>query len=133
MRILVADDSPENRQIVAAFLKGQPVELTMAVDGEEAVHSFEEKHYDLILMDLQMPGIDGYTATRRIRKIEEIEQRPRTVVLAFTAHAMSDAASQAREAGCDGVIIKPLRRRTLLETILQYMAASSKNQGNDLY
>jgi signal transduction histidine kinase/ActR/RegA family two-component response regulator len=133
MRILVADDSPENRQIVAAFLKGQPVELTMAVDGEEAVHSFEEKHYDLILMDLQMPGIDGYTATRRIRKIEEIEQRPRTVVLAFTAHAMSDAASQAGEAGCDGVIIKPLRRRALLETILQYMAASSKNHGNDLY
>ncbi|EHQ04688.1 hybrid sensor histidine kinase/response regulator [Leptonema illini] len=128
IRLLVAEDSPENRQIVAAFLKDQPVLLTFACDGEAAVRCFEEQAFDLVLMDLQMPGVDGYTATRRIRQIEEADHRRRTPVLAFTAHAMSDAAENATEAGCDGVVVKPLRRRKLLESIIQYAASSSSSE-----
>jgi CheY-like chemotaxis protein len=128
IRLLVAEDSPENRQIVAAFLKDQPVLLTFACDGEAAVRCFEEQAFDLVLMDLQIPGVDGYTATRRIRQIEEAEHRRRTPVLAFTAHAMSDAAENATDAGCDGVVVKPLRRRKLLESIIQYAASSSSSE-----
>jgi two-component system sensor histidine kinase/response regulator len=117
LRILLADDSADNRLLVRAYLKKTPYQLDEAENGRVAIDKFFSRAYDLVLMDIQMPEIDGYTATRAIRDWERTHHRPRTPILALTASALEENQLRTREAGCDAHITKPVKKATLLEAI----------------
>ena len=114
LRILLAEDNPENAYLVRAYLEGLSVRLEFAEDGGEAVAKARATHYDLILMDIQMPVLDGYAATRMIRGFD-----PHVPIIALTAHALIHASGEAMRAGCNGYVAKPVERDELLQTILQ--------------
>jgi len=117
LRILVADDSEENRFLVAEYLKDLGYRLDFAENGQVAVEKFCVGTYDLVLMDLQMPLLDGYAATRRIRGWEEDQKLPPTPVVALTASALESDVQKAMDAGCSAYLRKPVRLATLLETV----------------
>ena len=117
LRIMLADDSTDNRLLVRAYLKSTPYQVDEAENGRIAIDKFFSRPYDLVLMDMQMPEVDGYTATRAIRDWEREHNRPRTPVLALTASALDENLHRTQEAGCDAHITKPVRKATLLEAI----------------
>jgi len=122
-RVLLADDSEDNRFLIEAFLTGSGYELEEAQDGVEAVERFKSAGpaaYDLVLMDVQMPGMDGHDATRAIRAWEAESGAPRTPVVALTAYAMREEVERALEAGCDGHLAKPIKKAALLEGVARY-------------
>jgi len=120
-RILLVDDSVENRELLRLFLSQAHVMLDEARDGQEALNLFERNRYVLVLMDIQMPVMDGYTATRIIRRIEERNGLPRTPVIALTAHAYEADIRKCLEAGCDDHIAKPFKKRVLFSHIGRYV------------
>jgi two-component system, sensor histidine kinase and response regulator len=121
-RILVADDSADNRMLVKAFLQRTPCQLDFAENGAIALEKFIHDHYDLVLMDMQMPVMDGYEAMRSIRSWERENGAPHTNIAALTASAMEEDVVKAREAGCDVHIAKPMKKATLLEVIRKFAA-----------
>jgi two-component system cell cycle response regulator DivK len=110
-RILVVEDTEDNRQIVRDLLSSAGYELIEAVDGLEGVATAEKEQPDLILMDIQLPGVDGYEATRRIRAIPALAHTP---IIAVTSYALSGDEAKTREAGCDAYVAKPFSPRQLL-------------------
>ena len=120
LRILVADDSEENRFLVAEYLKDLGYQVDFAENGHIAVEKFCSCAYDLVLMDLQMPVMDGYAATRRIRGWEEEQHRSPTPVVALTASALEAEVHKAMDAGCTAYLRKPVRLATLLEAVGKY-------------
>jgi two-component system, sensor histidine kinase and response regulator len=122
LRILLADDSPDNRFLVAAFLKAFPHQIDAVENGALAVEHFATNRYDLVLMDIQMPVMDGYAAVRAIRKIEFERSMPRTPVIALTASALREAVAQCIAAGCDEHVAKPVRKARLIEVIRRITA-----------
>ncbi len=116
LRILVADDHATNRQVVDLILRAVGAELTMAEDGAQALQAFETARFDLVLMDLQMPVMDGLTAVRHMRRLEA-DGRPRTPILALSANAMPEHVAAAREAGADGHVAKPILADALITAI----------------
>lgn len=127
MRLLVAEDNEDNQVLLKAFLKDAPVSLDLAANGAEALEKFNDGSYDLIFMDMQMPVMDGYEATRRIRRIEEGRDqghadglRRSIPIVALTAHAMREEIAQILDAGCDAHLAKPVKKARLLETIESY-------------
>lgn len=116
-RILVADDSATNRLILERFLKPARCEIYEAVGGEEAVTLALDTNFDVILMDIQMPGVDGIEATRRIRLAELSEGKPRVPIFAVTANVMSHQISEYIAAGVDRVLPKPLPKHRLLSEL----------------
>jgi signal transduction histidine kinase/CheY-like chemotaxis protein len=120
LRVLLVDDSEDNRFLFLSYLKNTPCTVDLAENGEQAVERFRQAQYDVVLMDVEMPIMDGYTATREIRKMEASGNIATTPVLALTAHAMADMADKAREAGFTGHLIKPIRRATLLDALAPY-------------
>ncbi len=127
LRILVVDDVPHNRELVAAFLDSYPWQLDFAADGEEAILRCRSRRYDLVLMDVQMPGTDGYEATRRVRETEAVTGRQRTPIVAVTAHVMSDEVRRCLAAGCDGHLAKPITRVSLLAAIEEFAHRSESD------
>jgi PAS domain S-box-containing protein len=122
LRLLVADDSEENRFLVAEYLKDLGCHIEFAEDGQIAVEKFSSGAYDLVLMDLQMPVMDGYAATRRIRGWEEEQKRRFTPIIALTASALDAELQQALDAGCTAYLRKPVRLATLVEAVAQRAA-----------
>lgn len=124
LRILLAEDTEDNRLLIGAYLKSSPHTLDFAEDGAQAVEMFKsaatEAPYDLVLMDMQMPVMDGYAATREIRRIEAGLQMTRTDVVALTAFALADEAEAAIQAGCDEYLTKPIKKATLLDAVARY-------------
>ena len=120
LRILVADDSEENRFLVAEYLKELGCILEYAENGHTAVEKFCSGAYDLVLLDLQMPVLDGYEAARRIRKWEEEQKHSLTPIVALTASALETELQKARDAGCTACLRKPVRLITLLEAVQKY-------------
>lgn len=116
-RILLADDAEDNRTLIKAFLKATPVTVETAENGEEAVKRFTSGGYDLVLMDMQMPVMDGMEAVREIRTWEKENGRPRTHIIAFTAAAIREELDKAIAAGCDSVLTKPVKKAALLKTL----------------
>jgi signal transduction histidine kinase/AmiR/NasT family two-component response regulator len=108
MRVLVAEDNPVNRMVLKALLAQFDLDPTIVENGAEAVRAWESAHWDLILMDVQMPVMDGPTATMTIRAREAVLGRPRTPILAVTANTMAHQLASYRAAGMDDVIPKPL-------------------------
>jgi len=117
-RILVIEDTEDNRQIVRDLLESAGYELIEALDGLEGVAAAEREHPDLILMDIQLPGIDGYEATRRIRAIPVLATVP---IIAVTSYALSGDEAKTRAAGCDGYVAKPFSPRQLLAKIREFL------------
>jgi two-component system, sensor histidine kinase and response regulator len=117
LRIMLADDSVDNRMLIRAYLSKTSWRLDEAGNGREAIELFRREHYDVVLMDIQMPEVDGYEATRAIRQLEQDRGLPRTPILALTASALGDAAERSLAAGCDAHITKPVKKATLLSLI----------------
>ena len=110
-RILVVEDQEDNRQILRDLLGSAGYEMTEAWDGEASVRAAKEQHPDLILMDIQLPLMDGYEATRRIKADRELKNIPVVIV---TSYALSGDDSKARAASCDAYVTKPYSPRQLL-------------------
>jgi PAS domain S-box-containing protein len=119
-RVLIVEDNPENVILLQAYLEGLPLSLHFAVNGVEAVRKRRESDFDLILMDIQMPIMDGRTATREIRLWENENSMPRVPVVALTAHALSSAHAESIDAGCDWHLSKPVERHDLVEAIAKF-------------
>ena len=116
-RILLVDDSRDNRMLVQAYLKNIPHQMTIAENGEIAVRKFVAGDYDLVLMDMQMPVMDGYAATRAIRKWQDEQGVAPTTIIALTAYALKEEVQKSLDASCTTHITKPLRKARLLDTI----------------
>ena len=105
------------RGVLRDLLTGSGYLVLEAADGEAGVASAKSERPDLILMDIQMPVVDGYTAVRRIREWERRQDRPRIPIIALTASALDEAVRMSLDAGCDAHIAKPVRKATLIEAI----------------
>ncbi len=119
-RILVVEDQEDNRAILRDLLQSVGYELVEAVNGEEALAIAMEHKPDLILMDIQLPIVDGYEATRRIKAEPALRGIP---VIAVTSYALSGDEEKAREAGCDDYVTKPFSPRDLLAKVQAYLPA----------
>ena len=117
-RILVVEDTEDNRQIIRDLMTSAGYELIEAVDGIEGVATAEREQPDLILMDIQLPGIDGYEATRRIRAVPTLTKVP---IIAVTSYALSGDEAKTRAAGCDGYVAKPFSPRQLLAKVREFL------------
>ena len=117
LHILLADDSPDNRVLIHAYLKDTGYLLDDAENGAIAVAKIKAGNYDLLLMDVQMPVMDGLEATRTIREWEREEGLPRMPIFALTASAVEDDVKRAPDAGVDMHISKPIKRALLLAAI----------------
>jgi CheY-like chemotaxis protein len=117
LRILLAEDSQDNVLLIQSYLKPSGCSVDVARDGEVALRMFISGTYDVVLMDVQMPVMDGYSTTRRIRQWEG-ENRARPVpILALTAHALPEEVRKSLDAGCTAHLAKPIRKATLLHAI----------------
>jgi two-component system, cell cycle response regulator DivK len=114
-RILVVEDEEDSRKI----LRAAAYETTEAVNGEETLAAVAQQRPDLILMDIQMPVLDGYEATRLIRTNPELKSVP---IIAVTSYALAGDESKALTAGCDGYVSKPYSPRELLAKVRAYLA-----------
>jgi len=117
-RILVVEDQEDNRQIIRDMLSATDYQITEAENGEEALAAVAKQRPDLILMDIQMPIMDGYEATRRIKADAGLRSVP---IIAITSYALSGDEQKARAAGCDDYVPKPYSPRQLLAKIRQYL------------
>ena len=117
-RILVVEDTEDNRQIIRDLLTSAGYEMIEAVDGEEGVAMAAQHRPDLILMDIQLPGLDGYEATRRIKAQPELKHIP---IIAVTSYALSGDEAKTREAGCDAYVAKPFSPRQLLAKVREFV------------
>ncbi|WP_292066878.1 ATP-binding protein [Brevundimonas sp. UBA7664] len=129
LRILLADDHPANRKVIEVLLSGTDADLVCVADGQEALDAFRDGVFDLVLMDMQMPVMDGLTATAGIRAIEAGRGGARTPVLMLTANAMPDHIEAGRQAGSDGHLAKPVTMATLFAGISQVLAVTEPERG----
>lgn len=121
-RILIVDDVSDNRFLIKKFLSNLDFEIYEAGDGASALELIENQIFDLVLMDIQMPVMDGYIATKHIRLFEKTHpHRPRTKVVAISANAMTDDIQKSFESGCDGYLTKPIKKIKLLEAVYSYL------------
>ncbi len=118
-RILVVEDQPDNRKIIRDVFAPTGYEIIEAENGGEALAAIAKARPDLILMDIQLPIMDGYTATRRIKADPALRSIP---IIAVTSYALSGEEKKAREAGCDDYIPKPYSPRELLAKVRQYLS-----------
>ena len=116
--ILVVEDQENNRQIIRGMLTFTDYEIMEAESGEQALEAVAKERPDLILMDIQLPGIDGYEVTRRIKADPALRSIP---IIAVTSYALSGEEQKARAAGCDEYVPKPYSPRQLLAKIRQYL------------
>lgn len=137
-RILVAEDYPTNQKVVMRHLKKAGYKVDLAENGKRAVAAFETKPYDLILMDVQMPEMDGYEATKQIRKWESgIENaylsHNRIPIVAMTAHALKGYREKCMEAGMDDYLSKPVRRNDLLMMVDKWLVSQRGTAGDPMH
>ena len=118
-RILIVDDNATNLKLVAYLVKAYGYAVTTAIDAPSALASIASERPDLILMDLQLPGVDGLELTRRIKTDPSTRD---IAIIAVTAYAMRGDEEKAREAGCDDYVTKPIDTRTLPVTIARHLA-----------
>jgi signal transduction histidine kinase/CheY-like chemotaxis protein len=117
LRVLAADDHPTNRKVLELFMADLGMELVSVEDGAQAVAMFGESAFDIILMDMQMPVMDGLTAVREIRRIEQARGLARTPIVMLTANAMAEHVAAGAAAGADGHLAKPIRVADLVAAL----------------
>lgn len=116
--ILLVEDNLHNRRIFSGILRHYGYEVREAVNGAEAVEMARSLVPDLILMDLSLPVMDGWEATRQIKSVSELAKIP---VIALTAHAMAGDEDRAREVGCDGYLSKPISPTKVVEEVQRFI------------
>ena len=121
--VLIVDDNPANLKLARVLLTGEGYEVRTAVDAEEALDVLQGFRPRLILMDLQMPGMDGFALTRRLKTDPAMRG---IVMIALTAYAMKGDEEKAMAAGCDGYVSKPIDTRALPALIARYLAESRR-------
>lgn len=117
-KVLVIEDNERNRYLISFLLKGAGYDVIEAITGEEGVETTLRERPDLILMDIQLPGIDGYEATRRIRVSPVDDKIP---IIALTSFAMTGDRERALAAGCTGYVEKPINPDTIMDEIRKYL------------
>ena len=117
MKLLLVDDSDMNREMIVAYLENQPITVIEADNGRDAMELAAYEGFDLILMDIEMPDMDGVTATRNIRAHEQQAATSQTPIYALTAHAIKEQEIECLKAGFNLVLTKPLRKKVLLEAL----------------
>jgi two-component system cell cycle response regulator DivK len=117
-RILIIEDQEDNRTIMRDLLSSAGYALIEATDGEEGVKLACSERPDLILMDIQLPVLDGYEATRRIRAVAELKSTP---IIAVTSYALSGDEAKTRAAGCNSYVAKPFSPRELLAKVREFL------------
>ncbi|MBN1694533.1 response regulator [candidate division WOR-3 bacterium] len=120
MKILLVEDTEDNRLLIKAFLQKSAVEIDEAENGKIAFEKFKKNVYDLILMDMQMPVMDGYTASRKIRIWEKRVGAEETPIVALTAYALKGDAEKSLDAGCNAHVSKPVKMETLVEVLKEF-------------
>ena len=123
-KILLVEDNEMNRDMLSRRLQKQGYEVVIAVDGEEGVAKAQSEAPALILMDMSLPGVDGWEATRRLKTAAQTQNIP---VIALTAHAMADDRDKALAAGCDDFDTKPVELPRLLSKILALLGRSARS------
>ena len=118
-RVLIVEDNETNRRILHDLFTSAGYELTEAVTGEEGVALAEKHRPDVILMDIQLPGLDGYAATRRIKENPALRHIP---IIAVTSYALSGDEEKAFDGGCQAYISKPFSPRAVLAKVREYLA-----------
>ncbi|MBP7651080.1 MAG: response regulator, partial [Phenylobacterium sp.] len=129
-RILLAEDHPTNQKVVELILQSVNVELEIVENGQLALDRLSAERFDVVLMDMQMPELDGLSATRRLREFEAAEGLARTPVIMLTANAMDEHVRAGREAGADQHLSKPIRATALIESIIHCLMAAEQAQGD---
>jgi len=117
-RVLVVENDPESRRIVTKVLALEGYETLEATNGRSAIALAQEAHPDLIIMDLAMPELDGWEASRRLKADPKSADIP---IIALTAFAMREDEERARRAGCDGYLAKPCRPQTIRTTVRTFL------------
>ena len=117
IHILLADDVAVNRRIIEAYLKKTGVLIDIAENGQDAIEKYRNGGIDLILMDMERPIMDGFEATRHIRKLETERGATPVPIVALTAHAFSEARQRCLNAGCSHFFTKPIRKAELLKLL----------------
>ncbi len=135
LKVLLVEDIPANRKVVHQYLKKSQVEIVDAENGRIAVDLYQESMnagggFDLVLMDREMPVMDGMTATAEIRRLEEEGGLRRTPIVALTAHAFGKHKEECLAVGCDDFLAKPVKKRELLQTIVRMTIGSNKEPEN---
>jgi signal transduction histidine kinase/ActR/RegA family two-component response regulator len=125
LRLLAAEDNPTNQQVLAAVMESLGIDIDIVSDGRQAIESWKVGGYDLILMDIQMPVMDGIDAAREIRAIEQDEQRKRIPIVALTANALTHQVDEYMAAGMDGHVAKPIEIAKLYEAISAALTAAA--------
>lgn len=116
-KVLLVDDSEDNQLLVMAYLKKSNVEITQAFNGKEAVEAYKSQEFDLVLLDMQMPVMDGYQAAQEIRQNESENNKEPVFIIALTAYALEEEKEKCLESGCDQHLAKPVKKATLVEAI----------------
>ena len=117
-RILLVEDHEDNRNIYRTILEHYGYQVLLATDGQNGIRLAREEQPDLILMDLSIPVVDGWEATR----ILKLDESTRTIpVIALSAHALEEDRERAREAGCDGYLAKPVEPRKVLTEVARFL------------
>ncbi|MBW3545283.1 MAG: response regulator, partial [Bacteroidetes bacterium] len=132
LRILLAEDNPINVLVVTAYLKEWGVKFDVVKNGSEALLAVKQKDYAIVFMDLQMPEMDGYEATRAIRNLDAEKYR-RLPIVAFTASAKADYRDRIIEAGINDLLSKPFRPEALLATIINHTKTEKKADAPDIW
>jgi|GEM_PF-5680659 len=127
VNILLVEDSADNRLLIQAYFKRTSDHMETAENGEIAVEKFKSGKYDIVLMDVLMPVMDGYTATGEIRKWEKATGRKETPIIALTANAMAEDFQMSLDAGCTDHLTKPIKKATIMEAIKKYTAQEYGN------
>ncbi|MGE4297697.1 MAG: cache domain-containing protein [Desulfovibrionaceae bacterium] len=137
LKVLLVEDYAPNRQVIAMYCKHQPITLTMAENGQIGLETYRSSAFDIILMDMEMPVMDGYEATRTIRDEERATGRAPIPIIAITAHVLADYRGKAVAAGCTDYLAKPLGRDQLLRMLQKHTRtaalradAPAENSGN---
>jgi signal transduction histidine kinase/DNA-binding response OmpR family regulator/HPt (histidine-containing phosphotransfer) domain-containing protein len=120
LRLLVVEDHPLNQEVIKDLLASLGYAYDIASNGVQALRALEQKDYSLVLMDCQMPELDGYEATRRIRRTERERNQPRTPIIALTAHALADEREKVLQAGMDDFLTKPIQVAVLNQTLTKW-------------
>ena len=125
MRILIAEDNEDNLLLFKAYLKNSQDEIDYAVNGKEAVEYFEKSPHDLILMDIEMPVLDGFGAVTAIRKLEAEKGTPRTTIYALTSVEDPEEVQKMFTVGCDAHVLKPIKKEAFLDLIARFRLKAS--------
>lgn len=128
LKILMADDSEENRLIFKAFLREKPYEIVVVEDGQTAVDLFKKEIFDMVFIDVRMPILGGYEATRKMREWEFMNLKKHCPIIAFTASGLPEDFQRSKAAGCDDHLVKPLRKAELLDVVAKYSKPKAYEQ-----